>query len=33
VYTETLGMPMSLPPVPWEDIALVEAWLAQGAPP
>lgn len=31
VYTDILGMPMSLPPVPLEDIALVEGWVLQGA--
>jgi hypothetical protein len=28
-----LGMPLGLPPLPPERIALVEAWIAQGAPP
>lgn len=27
------GMPLGLPPIPDEDIALVAAWVAQGAPP
>lgn len=29
---EKPGMPLGLPPIPDEDIALVVAWLAQGAP-
>lgn len=27
------GMPLGLPPIPDEDIALVQAWVAQGCPP
>ncbi|MFN7143510.1 MAG: hypothetical protein ACK4YP_07040, partial [Myxococcota bacterium] len=26
------GMPLGLPPIPNEDIALVMAWVAQGGP-
>ena len=26
------GMPLGLPPVPLEDIQLVESWIAQGRP-
>ena len=26
------GMPLGLPPIPLEDIQLVESWIAQGRP-
>jgi hypothetical protein len=26
------GMPLGLPPLPLEDIQLVETWIAQGRP-